>query len=132
MLITLTGMAAVSPVIQTPANSGHRETLNGNSGKRKRTGGSNGTMSRLTESAPVATTRAAISKTNSGKGQRKRSSERSFGKGRQNSLRRVPGGTDRLKDRSIKKTAAGSNSGGREGRHFTVANVGNNGRIYLR
>ena len=125
-------MAVVHPASQPSTTSGHRETLNGNSGKRKRTGVSIGTTSRFTESAPAATSRAAIGGTKGGKGPRKRSSERSFGKGRQNSLRRVPGSTDRLRDRSNRNITSGGIQGGREGRQFTVANVGNNGKIYLR
>lgn len=56
--------------------------------------------------------------------------------GRQNSLRRVKNSTDVLRQRSTKATSRGivpdGLSGGREGRQFTVANVGNNGMIYLR
>lgn len=56
--------------------------------------------------------------------------------GRQNSLRRVKNSTDVLRQRSTKATssdiAPDGLSGGREGRQFTVANVGNNGMIYLR
>lgn len=57
---------------------------------------------------------------------------------RQNSLRRVKNSTDMLRQQSLqrqrskKEAAADGNQGGREGRQFTVANVGNNGMIYLR
>ena len=75
--------------------------------------------------------------TNQKRGNRRRnSSEKDKGRGRQNSLRRVKNSTDVLRKRSLQRsqkdiTPDGS-SGGREGRQFTVANVGNNGIIYLR
>ena len=57
-------------------------------------------------------------------------------RGRQNSLRRVKNSKEVLRQRSAnrdnKGVAPDGLSGGREGRQFTVANVGNNGRIYLR
>lgn len=58
-------------------------------------------------------------------------------RGRQNSLRHVKNSTEVLRQRSTKravKDSAGMDgtSGAREGRQFMVANVGNNGRIYLR
>lgn len=55
---------------------------------------------------------------------------------RQNSLKRVKNSTDILRQRSLKKDGkdggAEANGSTREGRQFTVANVGNNGKIYLR
>ena len=129
---TSTVMATLLPASQTSTFSGYRDTFSGNSGKRKRTSGSIRTTLRSTKPAQVTTSRAAVSKPNAGKGPRQRSSERSVNKGRQNSLRRVQGSTDRLRDLSNKTIIPGGNSGGREGRQFTVANVGNNGRIYLR
>ena len=72
------------------------------------------------------------------KGSRWKSSEKVDHQGRQNSLRRVKGSTDVLRERSLqgqrskKDTTADGISGGREGRQFTVGNVGNNGMIYLR
>lgn len=65
-------------------------------------------------------------------------SEKAAARGRQNSLRRVKDSTDMLRERSLhrtqskKDTPAEGTAGGREGRQFTVANVGNNGMIYLR
>jgi hypothetical protein len=68
-------------------------------------------------------------------------SERAMIRGRQNSLRRVKDSTDMLRERSLhrrrskrdmKEITSESTAGGREGRQFTVANVGNNGMIYLR
>ncbi|KAL9006745.1 MAG: hypothetical protein Q9188_000523 [Gyalolechia gomerana] len=62
--------------------------------------------------------------------------ERKQSRGRQPSLRHVKNSTEVLRQRSNKRTNQGVESdnptGGREGRHFTVANVGNNGKIYLR
>jgi len=66
----------------------------------------------------------------------KRSSERTRSRGRQNSLKRAKNSTDILRQRSLKKdakdVAADSNNSTREGKQFTVANVGSNGKIYLR
>jgi len=65
-------------------------------------------------------------------------SEKSTARDRQNSLRRVKNSTDMLRERSLHRTQSkrdappDSTAGGREGRQFTVANVGNNGMIYLR
>jgi hypothetical protein len=57
-------------------------------------------------------------------------------RGRQNSLRHVKNSNDLLRQRSLRdkkaEVASDSNPGGREGRHFTVGNVGTNGLIYLR
>ena len=70
--------------------------------------------------------------------QRRRSSERAKGKLRQNSLRRVKNSTDVLRKQSLQKAATLGGiepdgiSAGSKGRQFTVANVGNNGMIYLR
>ncbi|KAL9048187.1 MAG: hypothetical protein Q9206_006184 [Seirophora lacunosa] len=62
--------------------------------------------------------------------------ERKQSRGRQPSLRHVKNSTEVLRQRSAKRAnqpvALDSTSGGREGRQFTVANVGNNGKIYLR
>lgn len=65
-----------------------------------------------------------------------RSPERTRSRGRQNSLKRVKNSTDILRQRSLKRaskdTAADANASTREGKQFTVANVGSNGKIYLR
>ncbi len=65
-----------------------------------------------------------------------KSSERISGRGRQNSLRHVKNSTEVLRQRSRRRAAKDvvleATSGAREGRQFTVANVGNNGMIYLR
>ncbi|KAL8758826.1 MAG: hypothetical protein Q9184_003809 [Pyrenodesmia sp. 2 TL-2023] len=62
--------------------------------------------------------------------------ERKQSRGRQPSLRHVKNSTEVLRQRSAKRANQGvgvdSAPGGKEGRHFTVANVGNNGKIYLR
>lgn len=66
----------------------------------------------------------------------RKSSERSRSRGRQNSLRHVKNSTKVLRQRSLKQSKTQDdlerNPSIREGRHFTVANVGNNGKIYLR
>jgi hypothetical protein len=61
------------------------------------------------------------------------------GKARTNSLRRMKNSTELLRQRSLKLSKTDDimsegfgNPGGREGRHFTVSNVGHNGKIYLR
>jgi hypothetical protein len=61
------------------------------------------------------------------------------GKPRTNSLRRVKNSSELLRQRSLKRSKTDDiilegfgNLGGREGRHFTVSNVGHNGKIYLR
>ena len=66
----------------------------------------------------------------------RKSSENTRIRGRQNSLKRTKDSTDVLRQRSLKRDGKGSvvdsNPTTREGRQFTVANVGNNGKIYLR
>jgi len=65
-------------------------------------------------------------------------SEKATARGRQSSLRHVKDSTDMLRERSLHRTQSKRDTptegtaGGREGRQFTVANVGNNGMIYLR
>lgn len=57
-------------------------------------------------------------------------------RGRKNSLRHVKNSTEVLRQQSTKRAAKESvvdaNTAAREGRQFTVASVGNNGKIYLR
>ncbi len=57
-------------------------------------------------------------------------------RGRHNSLKRVKNSTDILRQRSLKRNAKDvateASTTTREGKHFTVANVGSNGKIYLR
>ena len=66
----------------------------------------------------------------------RKSSENTRIRGRQNSLKRTKNSTDVLRQRSLKRDGKGSvaesNPTTREGRQCTVANVGNNGKIYLR
>ena len=66
----------------------------------------------------------------------RKSSENTGFRGRQNSLKRAKNSTDVLRQRSLRKDGIGgvvdSNPTTREGRQCTVANVGNNGKIYLR
>lgn len=67
---------------------------------------------------------------------KRKSTEKLEGRGRQISLRYVKNSTEVLRQRSAKRagkdTGVDGTSGAREGRQFTVANVGNNGKIYLR
>ena len=65
----------------------------------------------------------------------RRSPPRARSRGRQNSLKHVKNSNEVLRQRSLKrinKDAVDANAGTREGRSFAVANVGNNGKIYLR
>ncbi|KAL8800737.1 MAG: hypothetical protein Q9223_007209 [Gallowayella weberi] len=68
--------------------------------------------------------------------QRCGSLERTVSRGRRPSLRNVKDSTEVLRQKSAKganqDSLSDNPSGLREGRHFTVANVGNNGKIYLR
>lgn len=68
--------------------------------------------------------------------EKRRSSERSRSRSRANSLRHVKNSTEVLRQRSIrrgnKESEVERNPSTKEGRHFTVANVGTNGKIYLR
>ena len=67
---------------------------------------------------------------------RRKSPDRTRSRSRQTSLKRVKNSTDLLRQRSqkqdTKEGAVDGNGSTREGRQFTVANVGNNGKIYLR
>lgn len=67
---------------------------------------------------------------------RPKPSGREHSRGRQNSLRRIKNSKEVMRQRSSNRQnqdiAPDGTSGGREGRQFTVANVGNHGRIYLR
>lgn len=71
-----------------------------------------------------------------GMGSQRKPSEKVRSRGRQNSLKRVKNSTDILRQRSLKRdakdAAADANTNTREGKQFTVANVGSNGKIYLR
>jgi len=62
--------------------------------------------------------------------------DQSRNRGRQNSLRHVKNSTEVLRQRSLKRGTNGAVADGngvtKEGRQFTVANVGINGKIYLR
>jgi hypothetical protein len=62
-------------------------------------------------------------------------SQESFGRPRNNSLRHVKNSKELLRERSIKRTAArdiDAQATSKEGRNFTVGNVGTGGLIYLR
>lgn len=71
-----------------------------------------------------------------GRGEERRTADRQETRGRQNSLRHVKNSTEVLRQRSTKRaakeTALDVNAAAREGRQFTVASVGNHGKIYLR
>lgn len=131
-------MAAALPLAQDLEPSYRRERLNGGSGKRKRHEAGLEQRTHATESIQAGTSQSAINKAKGGSDLRNRSSEKPIGRSRQNSLRRVKDGTDALRGRSLqtqrsrKTVAADGIPGGREGRKFTVGNVGNNGMIYLR
>ncbi|KAL8696298.1 MAG: hypothetical protein Q9224_002867 [Gallowayella concinna] len=62
--------------------------------------------------------------------------ERTVSRGRRPSLRNVKDSTEVLRQKSAKRAdqdfLSDNTSAAREGRQFTVANVGNNGKIYLR
>ena len=93
---------------------------------------------RATASGQAILPRPAIDQAKGGKVVKRKSSDKPIGKEHQNLLRRVEDSTDALRERSlqqpqVKKTAVlDGSSVVREGRQFTVANVGNNGMIYLR
>ena len=64
-----------------------------------------------------------------------KSPEQTRSRNRQNSLKRVKNSNEVLRQRTTKKgtkEVTDVNSSTREPRHFTVANVGGNGKIYLR
>lgn len=67
---------------------------------------------------------------------KRKSNEKLEGRGHQNSLRYVKNSAEVQRQRSVKRAGkdvgVDGNLGAREGRQFTVANVGNNGKIYLR
>ena len=66
---------------------------------------------------------------------RRKSTEKPELRGRQNSQRHVKNSKELLRQRStkrVKDVGPDGTTGAREGRQFTVANVGNNGKIYLR
>ena len=66
----------------------------------------------------------------------RKSSEQPRDRSRANSLRNVKNSTEVLRQRSMKRrnkeTEMERNLSTKEGRQFTVANVGTNGKIYLR
>ena len=131
-------MAAALLSAQDPEPSHHRERLNGGSGKRKRNEAGLEQQTCATESVQAGISQSAINKAQGGSDLRNRHSEEPIGRSRQNSLRHVKDSTDALRERSLqtqrsrKAVAADGITGGREGRKFTVGNVGNNGIIYLR
>jgi hypothetical protein len=62
-------------------------------------------------------------------------SQESFGRPRNNSLRHVKNSKELLRERSVKRAAArdiDAQATSKEGRNFTVGNVGTGGLIYLR
>lgn len=71
-----------------------------------------------------------------GNTEERRMAEKQETRGRHNSLRHVKNSTEVLRQRSTrraaKETMLDANAAAREGRQFTVASVGNNGKIYLR
>ena len=106
-------------------------------GKRSSDAMAVSTGSRTQASHQVLPTRTPSGKANGYKSPRVQKLEKSSSI-RKNSLRRAKNSTDALRQRSQQlQNSAGNatvdgSSGGREGRQFTVGNVGNNGLIYLR
>lgn len=132
-------MAAALPSTQESETAYRKGKLNGGSGKRKRNEPGVEQRTRAAESVQARTSRSAITKVKGGSDRRNTPSQKSIGRSRQNSLRRVKDSTDALRERSLQTqlpkkavVAAEGVPGGREGRKFTVGNVGNNGMIYLR
>ena len=68
--------------------------------------------------------------------EKRKSFEQPRSRSRANSLRHVKNSNEVLRQRSIKKSRKENEMertpSTKEGRHFTVANVGTNGKIYLR
>ncbi|MCJ1403090.1 Guanine nucleotide exchange factor lte1 [Xylographa trunciseda] len=132
-------MATVASSWQASSNSvgdGEHVTRNGSTRRKDRS---------LREAPAVASGRGhavnqmdTVAVDRNEKSSRRKSSEKIELHGRQNSLRRVKNSTDMLRERSLhrqrskKDSMVEGTSGGREGRQFTVGNVGNNGMIYLR
>ena len=104
--------------------------------KRKFEGTGPGISTKLVEKSGENATLGAVPAVGGNPSVSQNTSKKPGAVGRQNSLRRVKNSTDMLRQRSTKATARDvvpdGLSGGREGRQFTVANVGNNGMIYLR
>lgn len=104
--------------------------------KRKFEGVGSGIPTKLAEKRGEVATLEAVPTARGNLSLSRTPSNKAGVRGRQNSLRRVKNSTDVLRQRSTKATSRDivpdGLSGGREGRQFTVANVGNNGMIYLR
>lgn len=104
--------------------------------KRKYEGTGSGIPTKLAEKRGEDATLEAVPSVRGNLSLSKNPSKTAGVGGRQNSLRRVKNSTDVLRQRSTNATSkdivSDGLSGGREGRQFTVANVGNNGMIYLR
>ena len=131
-------MATTPPSSQISVYSFNGDISTHTSGRRKTNEGTLGDKTRTSESGQAISSRIASNKKKVGKGLRRKSSERVPNRARNNSLRRVKDSTDALRDRSLqvqhakKDATPDSGPGGREGRQFTVENVGKNGMIYLR
>ncbi|KAL8872097.1 MAG: hypothetical protein Q9174_002213 [Haloplaca sp. 1 TL-2023] len=132
-------MATVAAAAHPPPKVGQNISLTTNnpasSAKRKRVDariGQEGQRS-LRDDHPVPEPKLDQSRA---KQQQSGNFEPSKNRGRQPSLRHVKDSTEVLRQRSTKKAnpdnASESTPEGRAGRQFTVANVGNNGKIYLR
>ena len=130
-------MATTPPSSQISVYSFNEDIPIRDSGGRKTKEGALGDKNRAFEAGEVVPSKITSGKKKAGKSLRK-SSERVTGRARNNSLRRVKDSTDALRDRSLqvqqskKDITSDGSPGGREGRQFTVENVGKNGMIYLR
>ena len=118
----------IDPNIATAKSNGS------DTAKRKRVHQAEGTsQGNLQQLEPSKVDKAG---TTEGKQTQAGKAERTQSRGRQQSLRHVKNSTEVLRHRSSKRGNQGTEQdktpGGREGRSFTVANVGNNGKIYLR
>lgn len=131
-----TVLSPTQTAIQTPYYY-HNE--NAGQDREKMMNGGTGLAMRGIETINGESPRATL-EAHDGAGLERKHSERAGISGRKNSLRRAKNSTDMLRARSLQRqqakqdVAPDGNSGGREGRgrQFTVANVGNNGMIYLR
>lgn len=131
-------MATTPPSSQISVYSFNEDISIRESGRRETNEGALGDKTRASEAGEVVPSKITSGKKKAKKGLRRKSSERAAGRAQNNSLRRVKDSTDALRDRSLqvqqakKDITSDGGPAGREGRQFTVENVGKNGMIYLR
>ena len=133
-------MAAVSEdprYLQQSSSLRAQENLAKTRGKRSSDAMATNAGNRSQENRQILPTRNPSGKANSPKTPRLQKVDKS-GSVRKNSLRRAKDSTDALRQRSqhmqnvTNQAGADGSPSTREGRQFTVGNVGNNGIIYLR